>query len=205
MKVKVLVFDFGNVVGFFSHRRAAERLAIHSRLDADALHQFLFGGQLEDDYESGRLTTAEFLRRLREGCGLSCPDDVLAEVYADIFWPNPDVCALLPSLAECYRLLLLSNTNDLHARKFLAQFEELLRPFAHRILSYEVGVRKPRPGIFAQAQRLAECAPEEIVFIDDLPANVAAAVACGWHGLVYTDVASLRRDLAALNILPLVA
>src|SRR5947209_18400992 len=137
MKVKALVFDFGNVVGFFSHRRAAERLALHSRLNADALHQFLFGGRLEDDFESGRLTTAEFLRHLREGCRLSCPDDVLAEAYADIFWPNPDVCALLPFLAERSRLLLLSNTNDLHARKFLTQFDLQLRPFAHRILSHE--------------------------------------------------------------------
>ncbi|MBI1916288.1 MAG: HAD family phosphatase [Planctomycetes bacterium] len=205
MKVKALVFDFGNVVGFFSHRRAAERLAAHARLGADEVHCFLFGGQLEDDYESGRLTTADFLRRLREGCGLSCPDDVLADAYADIFWPNPEVCALLPSLAERCRLLLLSNTNDLHARKFLGQFEELLRPFAHRILSHEVGVRKPRPGIFAHAQQLADCAPEEIVFIDDLPANVVAAVACGWHGIVYTDLDSLRRDLAALNIIPAAA
>src|SRR6266498_905390 len=186
MSVKALVFDFGNVVGFFSHRRAAERLAAHGRLGADAVYRFVFGGQLADDYESGRLTTAEFLRRLREGCGLSCPDDVLTEAYADIFWPNPDVCALLPSLAERYRLLLLSNTNALHARKFLAEFEELLRPFAHRILSHEVGVRKPQPGIFAHALRRADCAPEEIVFIDDLSANVAAAVACGWHGIVYT-------------------
>jgi len=201
MNVKALVFDFGNVVGFFSHRQAAERLASHGHRDADAVHRFLFGGPLEDDYESGRLTTAEFLRRLREGCRLSCPDEVIAECYADIFWPNPDVCALLPALAGRQRLLLLSNTNDLHSRRFLGQFEPLLRPFDHLVLSHEVGVRKPRPDIFAHAQRLADCDPKEIVFIDDLPANVAGAVACGWHGIVYTDIDALRRDLAALDIL----
>ncbi len=201
MNVKALVFDFGNVVGFFSHRRAAERLAAHTRLDADAVHRFVFGGQLEEDYESGRLTTAEFLRRVREGCQLSCSDDVIAAAYADIFWPNLDVCALLPALAERHPLLLLSNTNDLHARQYLAQFDEFLRPFDHRILSHEVGVRKPAAGIFAHARRLAACAPEEIVFIDDMPANVAGAVACGWQGLVYTDIDSLRRDLAALKVL----
>src|SRR5436190_533122 len=138
MSVKALVFDFGNVVGFFSHRQATERLAAHTCRPADDVHRFLFGGQLEDDYDSGRMTTAEFLRRLREGCGFNCPDDVLAEAYADIFWPNAAVCALLPSLAERYRLLLLSNTNDLHARQFLAQFEEFLRPFDHLILSHKV-------------------------------------------------------------------
>src|SRR5262249_51358268 len=104
-----------------------------------------------------------------------------------------------------YRLLLLSNTNDLHARRFLAQFDQLLRPFDHLVLSHQVGVRKPRPGIFAHAQRLADCAPEEIVFIDDLPANVAAAIAFGWQGIVYTDIDALRRDLAALAVIPAAA
>jgi glucose-1-phosphatase len=201
MNVKALVFDFGNVVGFFSHRRASERLAAHTPIGIEAVHRFLFGGQLEEDYDSGRLTTAEFLRRVREGCKLSCSDAVIAEAYADIFWPNLDVCALLPSLAKRQPLLLLSNTNDLHARQFLAQFAAFLRPFAHRVLSHEVGVRKPAAEIFAHARRLASCAPEEIVFIDDVPDNVAGAIDCGWQGIVYTDVDSLRRDLAALNVI----
>ena len=200
MGIKGLVFDFGNVVGFFSHRRASERLAVHAAVDADAVGRFLFGGALEDDYESGRLTTADFLEAVRRECGLCCADEVIAESYADIFWPNLDVCALLPGLARRYPLLLLSNTNDLHARHFLKQFEEALRPFGHLILSHEVGVRKPKAGIFAHARRLTGCAPKELLFIDDLPANVEGARACGWQGIVYTGIEELRRQLAALDI-----
>ncbi len=198
MNVKVLVFDFGNVVGFFSHRRASERLAAFARVDADAVYRFLFGGTLEDDYESGRLTTAAFRDRVRSACGVDCPDDVFDRAYGDIFWPNDEVCALLPALARRHPLLLLSNTNELHARHFLAQFREQLRPFRHLILSHEVGVRKPNPGIFAHARARAECRPEEVVFVDDLAANVEAARACGWHGVVYAGADDLVRHLVAL-------
>jgi putative hydrolase of the HAD superfamily len=198
--VNTLVFDFGNVVGYFDHRRASRRLADLSGVPAEAVHAFLFGGTLEDDYEAGRLSTAEFLLRVRAVCRLGCSDEVLAAAYADIFWPNEDVCALLPRLKRRYRLLLASNTNDLHARHFRRQFADSLRHFDALALSHEVGARKPQAAFFEYCQRLARCAPDECLFIDDLPANVAGAQACGWKGIVYRDVADLRQRLAAFGI-----
>jgi hypothetical protein len=38
------------------------------------------------------------------------------------------------------------------------------------------------------------------VFIDDLPANVAGAVACGWHGIVYLDAEDLVARLRQLGV-----
>jgi len=34
-----------------------------------------------------------------------------------------------------------------------------------------------------------------IVFVDDSPANVAAALGAGWHAFPFRDAASLRHDL----------
>jgi putative hydrolase of the HAD superfamily len=164
------------------------------------IHAFLFGSQLEDDYESGRIGTAEFVRLVRDGCRLRCPGEQIRADYADIFWPNPEVCDLIPRLASRYRLLLLSNTNELHTGRFRPQFADTLRHFAGLVLSHEVGARKPRAEIFQHAQRLAGCLPQECVFIDDLPANVAGARAVGWHGIVYPGHADLVRRLAELGI-----
>jgi len=47
---------------------------------------------------------------------------------------------------------------------------------------------------------LADCAPGECVFIDDLPANVEGARACGWNGLVYRGVTELKKSLAELEV-----
>jgi putative hydrolase of the HAD superfamily len=54
--------------------------------------------------------------------------------------------------------------------------------------SSEVGVRKPDPAIFALALRaLGDIAPDQAVFLDDFPGNVAAARRLGMHGLLVGD------------------
>ncbi len=200
MRIKTIVFDFGRVVSFFDHRLTISRLAAHAGLPAAEMHTQLFGGSLEDDYESGRIGTSEFLRRVRQICRLTCPDEIIAAAWADIFWPNEEVCALLPRLKPRYRLLLGSNTNELHARQFCGQFADWLRHFEALVLSHEIGVRKPGAGFFEHCLRLAECAPGECLFIDDLVANVAGARACGWQGIVYTSFPDLCQQLTALGI-----
>jgi len=200
MAITTIVFDFGNVIGFFDHRRAARKLAEQTGLPADAFLSLLYDTSLEDAYESGRLSSAQFLERVRQVTGVDCPDELLGAAYSDIFWPNEDVCALVPQLRPGYRLLLGSNTTELHAQRFRREFAATLQHFEHLVLSFEVGVRKPHGGFFEHCQRRAAAAPAECVFIDDLEANVAGARACGWHGIVYRDVADLRRSLSHLGV-----
>jgi putative hydrolase of the HAD superfamily len=195
MTPRAIVFDFGNVVGYFSHRRAAERLAPQSRLSTDEFQRRVFGSLLEDRYERGIISTAEFRDAVRHETGLECGDDFFDESYADIFWHNRPVCALLPELTRRHRLLLLSNTNELHAGKFLTQFAEELRCFRTVLLSHEVGARKPEREVFERATQLANCRPEEVLFFDDIEANVAGARDFGWNGVVFTSADDVRRAL----------
>lgn len=200
MAITTIVFDFGNVIGFFDHRRAARKLAAHTGLPEDAFTALLYDAALEDAYESGRISSVEFLQRIRQVTRVDCPDALLGTAYSDIFWPNADVCALVPRLRPGYRLLLGSNTTELHAQRFRRDFADTLQHFEHLILSFEVGVRKPRRDFFEHCRRRAGAAPEECVFIDDLAANVDGAHACGWHGIVFRDVGDLRRRLAELGV-----
>ncbi len=198
--MKALVFDFGNVIGHFDHYLTLNKLARYTDMPPQAMYAAVYNGDLEDAFESGRMNAAEFLRRFRTLCRLTCAEEFLSAACADIFRPNADVCALLPALAPRYRLLLGSNTNELHARQFRRQFADVLRHFDALVLSHEVGVRKPRAGFFEHCRRLADCTPQECLFIDDLPANVEGARACGWHGIVYTGAEELRWQLAALGV-----
>lgn len=202
MNVRCVVFDFGNVVGFFSHHKAAEQLAAYGKASAESIQAYLFGGRLEDDYESGRLSTAVLTGLVRETFHLTGTDEQLRTAFADMFTPNPDVCSLIPRLKPRYRLVLLSNTNELHARQFVPQFADTLRYFDAVVLSYEVGVRKPDPRVYAICQERAGCAAAECLFIDDLPANVEAARACGWQGLVYRRGDDLAAALARCGVVP---
>jgi putative hydrolase of the HAD superfamily len=200
--MRAIVFDFGNVLAFFDHFQTLNKLARYTKMTPQAMYAAVYNSELEDAIESGRLSIPDFLQRFRELCRLSCDDEVLAAACADIFRPNEEVCALVPALAGRYRLVLGSNTNALHASQFRRQFADVLGHFDALVLSCEIGVRKPRAGFFQHCQRVAGCGPEECLFIDDLPANVAGARACGWQGMIYRAGEDLRERLAAMGVRP---
>lgn len=200
MNITTIVFDFGNVLGFFSHRKAAEQLTVYSSLSADDILYHYLDSQLEDDFESGRMSLPAFREEVRRRCQVTCSDEQLDLAIADMFSPNHEVCALVPALKVRYRLVLLSNTNELHATHFCRQFADTLGHFDSLVLSHEVGLRKPSADIYAHCRQVAASAPQECLFIDDLSANIEAARACGWQGIVYHPGLDLRRELHKLGI-----
>jgi len=198
--MKAIVFDFGNVLGYFDHGKTLRKLAEHTDLSVKQMRELFYAAHLEEAFEAGQMSGQAFLEELHKLGRLRCTPEFTAEAWGDIFTPNEEVCALVPRLKPGYKLLLGSNTNALHSRVFLKQFEEVLAHFDTVVLSHEIGVRKPKPGFFEHCRRLAGCAAAECVFIDDLPANVAGARELGWHGIVFTGVADLKRELDRFGI-----
>ena len=60
---------------------------------------------------------------------------------------------------------------------------------------------KPDARIYEIAEARFGVAPERLFFIDDNPANVAAATARGWQAHLFTDAAALERALASVGLL----
>jgi putative hydrolase of the HAD superfamily len=200
--IETIAFDFGQVIGFFDHGCTLGKLAQFTDMPAAEMFAAIYDSELEDEFEAGRIAPEEFLGRFRTLCRLrdDCEDAFLRTAFGDIFWPNDEVCALVPRLRPRYRLVLGSNTNPLHARQFVPQFRDVLRHFDGLVLSHEIGARKPQPAFFDHCRRLTGSRPERCVFIDDLPANVAGARACGWKGIVYTGGDALLDALAKLGV-----
>lgn len=66
--------------------------------------------------------------------------------------------------------------------------------------SYELGLRKPDPAIYRRLVEMCNLRPQEIVFIDDFPENVEAAVAAGLYGILFAGENALRKELRALGL-----
>ncbi len=199
--MKTIIFDFGNVLGYFDHGLTLSRLAGHTDMTAEEMIDAIYRGPLEDDFEAGRVGAADFLRQVKEMCRLRCDETYLAEAWSDIFRANQEVCDLVPRLKSRYRLLLGSNTNELHAGQFCRQFAGVLSHFDKLVMSHQIGVRKPHASFFEHCQKHAAGEAGECLFIDDLPANVAAARACGWHGIQYHSFPDLEAQLKRLAVL----
>ncbi|QEL17235.1 HAD family hydrolase [Limnoglobus roseus] len=198
--MKTIFLDFGNVIGFFDHGRALKHFARYTDVPHTELETMLYGGTLGDDYDSGRITTHQYLEHVKKLANFRCTDEEFLTAYTDIFWPNPDVCELVPVLAKKYRLVLASNTNDAHYQQFTKMFAPVLSHLQHLVASHVVGARKPRPEFYQRAQEWAHAEPHECVFVDDLPKNIAAAVAHGWTGVLYQSGDRLADKLRAAGV-----
>jgi len=70
------------------------------------------------------------------------------------------------------------------------------------VISGEVGVNKPDPRIFNALSERHGIELQRAVFIDDSPANAAAATTLGIHGIRFTTAEALRAELVTLGLLP---
>ena len=201
--MKTLIFDFGNVVAFFDHRRGSRQLASLSKnaMDESAVYQAVFGTSLECDFDCGRITTPEFIERLRIILGSMSEDAAIVKAWCDIFWPNYEVISLLPRLKKSRaRLVLASNTNELHFRWISSQFTESLTYFDDVVLSYQIGCRKPALPFFQKCVEAAQVMTKDCVYIDDRPEFVDIAKEMGMTGFVYDASVNLLRALTAEGI-----
>jgi putative hydrolase of the HAD superfamily len=201
--IRTILFDFGNVLGFFDHRRAIERLRIHTNMEPTELTLVLYGGELEIAYETGQIGTAKYFEIAKEDGRLSCSLEQFVAAFVDIFTENLAVTALIPLLKKNYRLILASNTNDAHYSHYRRQFAHVLDQFDHIGVSHEIGARKPHRLFYEYCQKHANCEPGECLFIDDLPSNIHAAEAFGWNGIVLTTAADLVERMKTLGIVGL--
>lgn len=204
MRRPALIFDFGNVVAFFDYRKACEkfgsRLGVSGEAFLERVRRQGFS-ELVRQYESGKITAERFSQGVCERAGLDIPHDEFAAAWSNIFWLNEPVGELVAELKACgYTLVLGSNTNDLHAAQFRAQFAPVLANFDRLVLSYEIGHIKPGAAFYHACAEAARARPSECVFIDDIAENVAGARDAGLHAIQFCDVPSLLPELRALGV-----
>lgn len=197
--IKVIVFDLGNVILPFDLSICCNRLARVSGFAPEEIYDIGLGNELIHNYEEGRLSSQEFYEAvcLRLKTKITYYD--FCQMWNEIFIENEDVSALIRSLKENYRLLLLSNTNELHfnfARKTFSVLEE----FEDYILSFRLGYAKPNPLIFQEAIRRANCKPEEIIYTDDIADYVTTAENLGIQGIHFRSSKQLKEDLAQRQV-----
>lgn len=183
-----LIFDFGNVLIEIDPARSVAAFgtlgasgSLH--LEADFFH----------DFETGGIRATEFRRALRGQLGRAASRSSLDAAWnALLLEIPPRTLQVLRSLrTKGYRLALLSNTNPIHideVRRRLGPFGygEFARCFERIFYSYEMGLRKPDPAIYAAVDReLGITKPKEVLFIDDNAANIASAAKHGWGTLLF--------------------
>ena len=92
----------------------------------------------------------------------------------------------IKDLKECgYKVYLWSNYGKTSFEAAVANGRLSFLPLIDgRVISYEVQIVKPEPGIYEALIKKYDLVPAECVFLDDKEDNVQAARECGFHGIV---------------------
>jgi len=197
--IRTVVSDLGNVLLHFDHMRACQGMSRMSQWSPQEVYDSMFGSNLVQDYESGRISSSDFAQGCKETLSLDVGPEVIREIWSDIFHPVEGMEELIRSLKGDYTLVLLSNTNEWHFEHCLRTYP-MVSLFDHHALSYRLGWRKPDPLIYERALAMANALPEETLYFDDIPAYVERASELGWKGICFRDRDQVTREMHAEGV-----
>lgn len=198
--IRAILFDLGNTIVPFDFQRGYARMEQHCQWTASEIPKRIAQTGLVPKFETGDVEPKEFVARLCTELGLRMSHEEFCDLWTSIFLSGmliPE--SLLASLAERYRLVLVSNTNAIHFGMVREKYP-LLRHFHELVLSHEVGAAKPSPRIYREAIARAGCAPDECLFIDDIEMCVEGARREGMDAIRFESLSQLERDLSARGI-----
>jgi putative hydrolase of the HAD superfamily len=200
--IRAVISDLGRVVLWFDNNVFLRKLAALASRPFDEVKAAVHGHvELWRRFDEGTLTTEDFRRAVCAAVGTEVEYGAFYAIYNDIFTLNEPVAAVLRQVSEAgYRTALLSNTDPERFSFVRKKFPEILF-FDDYVLSYELRLIKPDPGIYLEAARRAGCPPAECIFIDDMEENVKGALAAGLQGIHYQPDTDLAADLRKLGLI----
>ena len=196
--MKNIVFDLGGVVfGRDPRKWEPEFMEFFAFIHAEKMPEFWV------DYDRGTPTLDEVVRILsREK---ACDERVTARFIRDAIDRQEEIVetrALVGDLKRVgYKLYVLSNMSR-EFIDFLRRFP-VYGLFDGEVVSCEEGVVKPEPEIYRRLLGRYGLDPAQTLFIDDRPANIAAAAALGIRGQLFDHSAPAATcDLLRRRLLP---
>jgi putative hydrolase of the HAD superfamily len=181
-QIKTIIFDFGDVFINLDKEGAFQ----------NALNLFEFD-EIPDEfiavnclYEQGLVSTKEFVEFYQKNFP-KLPKDSIINAWNFILKDFPKHrLEFLKQLSQDkkYKLILLSNTNELHinwVKEQISFYDEFKNCFDKFYLSHEINLRKPNADIFEFVLKENNLKAEQCLFIDDTKENTDAAKKLNFH------------------------
>lgn len=203
MNRPAVIFDLGGVVVRWDPA-AAVRDILTPEQWASAAHQLDFPA-LNAQADAGRpyreLVEQVAARHASAPALIAAYRHYLRHVARSFPGPVPGTAAVVEELlAVGVRVLGLTNWSAETVHHGIAA-APIIERFEGLVVSGREGVCKPDPLLYLTLCDRFGVAPGDAVYVDDRTENVEAAERLGMAGLVFTDAATLRRDLAAAGVL----
>ena len=189
--IDLYIFDEGGVL-IRNHMVLGDVAAVLG-MERDALFALLPPDLLS--VSNGEIGSEEFWHRFEARTGIRAEKNWWAECFKPM--RDEPTFALVRELAKSARTVCGTNTIDCHhlINERLGMYE----PFHEVYVSHLMHLSKPDPRFWEKILASEGVAAARAFFTDDSPKNVEAARELGMQAFLYTDAASLRRDLLSVG------
>ena len=205
---EAVMWDFGGVFSA-SPFSAVEELARERKIDAASSNEAIFGAYDRDgdhpwhQLERGEIdfgTAREGIMAAARARGFEAdPMELFAHMGRGGGMRGEVVEVAIRVKQAGLRTAIVTNNAKEFREHWTASVP--LAEICHEVIdSSEIGIRKPDARIYEHAlEKLGGVAPERSLFVDDYPANIAAAEALGIRGvLMQDDFAPALREIEGL-------
>jgi putative hydrolase of the HAD superfamily len=185
MGVDTLILDLGGVLLDLDEQLPWDNFRmLGADLDGEDVQMEVY--KLCQDFEVNAMEPIEWATKMSEAMGIDSSFSEIFEAWNTMLLDIPDERKdVLIELSKRYRLILLSNTNEIHLRTLFSgenkDYDEdlLLDHMDREYYSNKLEVRKPNQEIFQAVLIDNQLDPSQCLFIDDKDYNLEGAVGLG--------------------------
>ncbi len=189
--MKNIIFDLGGVILSIDYQLTVDAFRKIGISEFDILYSQLVQSNLFDDFETGKISPAQFRDQLRKKVNRSISDEEIDKAWNAMLLDLPkERMELLERLRKDHRIFLLSNTNAIHENAYTQLITKqygmnvLESAFEKIYLSHHLGLRKPQKKIFELVLQENDLAANETLFIDDSPQHIKGSKAAGMNAIL---------------------
>lgn len=179
--ITTLIFDFGGVLINLDRERCIKSFNELGILNTNEILGNFGQKGVFLQLEKGLISASDFRDELRKQTSQTLTDEEIDNAWSAFLLDVPkEKIQLLEQLRTKFRVLLLSNTNEIHINIFskchaTETGKQLDDYFDKCYLSYKIHLVKPDVEIFEYVLNDAELKPEECLFLDDGQKNIEVA------------------------------
>lgn len=179
IEYKNFIVDLGGVLYKIDESRAINALKGLSQHTESEFFTLLKSDEFNDsfiDFEKGFSNGNDFFNNLSKIFKLNCNYNEFEDMWnKTLISQFEDAVENIKKLKGIGSVVLLSNTNEFHYKKFEPECRELLSLFDKCYFSHKLGMRKPDKEFFKYVVEDMIYAKETTIFIDDSLANIESA------------------------------
>jgi glucose-1-phosphatase len=200
MPIEALLFDLGKVLVDFDMKTTVQSMFDCCGVPREKFEEVFWDEKWICGYERGDISSEEFHQYLCDSGDLKMDFGQFCDTWSSVFRPGVLVSeSLLKALKARYPLILVSNTNPVHA-SFIRENYTVLNYFEHLIFSHEVRSLKPDRKIYERAVAASGKPADKLFFTDDREENIVAAREMGIEAHRFVSEERLVETLKNLGI-----